>query len=129
MICLLCTIQLTILSKGSGKILVSASSQKHRTSSYQSGLTPVTSELSFSYSKVVILLTEHHLLRECHQNNLAIAPATIALFCIIGFERVAIFSDRENELVLLLPAFDGNVIISAKFGVNFGYIMIMALAT
>ena len=36
------------------------------------------------------------------------------MLCVISIERVVTFSNRENERVLLLCAFDGSVIIIAK---------------
>jgi len=74
-----------------------------------------------------MLLIEHHLLQECHQHGCQIVFATIALFYVIGIQSVAIFSDKENELVLLLRAFDSSVTIIGEFGVNLGYIMTMPM--
>ena len=71
------------------------------------------------------VLKDH--LQECHQHDLAIVFAIIPLFYVTGIQTVAIFSDRENELVLFLLASDGSVTIIAEFGVNFGHIITMAM--
>jgi len=56
------------------------------------------------------------------QHNLAVALATISLFRVISFERVATSSDKDNRRALLLWAFDGSIIIIVKSGINFSQI-------
>ena len=94
-ICSSCTIQLTILNKESGKPWY-----QHPHISIK--LVSIWTHVSYPPNSVenFVLLIGPHLLQECPQHNLAIALVTIALFCVIGVERVAIFSDRHNELVL-----------------------------
>jgi len=69
-----------------------------------------------------MLLIEYHLLQECHQHNLAIVLAPFVSLASGELSHLA--TERMSSC-----CFDSSVIIIEKFGVNFGYIMAMAMAT
>jgi len=112
MICLSCTIQLTILNKESKKTLASASTHKHKTNSYQSGLTTVTLQIVLKNSSFIL------------SSNITFCNNAINTICLsrlpqlLGFvssasEELPHLATKDDGHALLLRAFGGSVIIIA----------------